>query len=161
MPRPALRRTSVACFVALMLLLLSHAAAAQTDLALGKPATASSVQAGNGVASANDGSLTTRWAASSAAYPQWWRVDLGASASLANVSINWYSTTTRAYKYKIDVSSDAATFTTVVDKTANTTLADTSDNFSASGRYVRVTVTGSTAAGAYASAHEIKVNGGG
>src|SRR5712691_10976075 len=153
MPRPALRRTSVACFVALMLLVLSHPVAAQTNLALGKPATASTVQTGNGAANANDGSLTARWAASSAAYPQWWRVDLGAGASLTNVSINWYSTTTRAYKYKIEVSSDAATFTTVVDKTANTTFADTSDNVTATARYVRVTITGCTTTTAYASAY--------
>ncbi len=126
-------------------------------LSQGKPATASSVQAGNEIAYANDGSLSTRWCASSAAYPQWWRVDLGASYSLSNVDINWYSTASRAYKYKIEVSTNDSTYTTVVDKTGNTTYGDTSDSFTATARYVRVTVTGSSAG--WASAYEFKVYG--
>src|SRR5205814_1742251 len=47
-----------------------------SNVAYNQPVTASSFEAGNLVANANDGSTTTRWAASSATYPQWWRVDL-------------------------------------------------------------------------------------
>jgi beta-glucanase (GH16 family) len=124
-----------------------------------KPATASSAQSANAVANANDGGPTTRWSASSAAYPQWWKVDLGASCNLTRTDINWYSTTTRAYKYKIEVSADDITYITVVDNTGNTTYGDTSDSFTATGRYVRVTITGCTNVSAYASAYEIKVYG--
>jgi hypothetical protein len=86
-------------------------------------------------------------------------VDLGASHTVHNVAINWYTSASRYYQYRIEVSSDDSTYTTVVDKTANTTMGDTSDNFTATGRYVRVTVTGVSAAGNFASFNELKVNG--
>jgi beta-galactosidase len=126
-------------------------------LSQGKAATASSFQAGNEVAKGNDGSTSTRWAASGATFPQWWKVDLGASYSLSRVDINWYNSATRSFKYKIEVSTDNVTFTTVVDKTGNTTMGDTSDSFSATGRYVRITITGASAG--WASAYEFKVYG--
>ena len=123
----------------------------------GKPATASTAESANPAANANDGGPTTRWAASSAAYPQWWKVDLGASYNLTKTDINWYSSYDRAYKYKIEVSADDITYITVVDKTGNTTYGDTSDSFTATGRYVRITVTGSSSG--WASAYEFKVYG--
>jgi beta-glucanase (GH16 family) len=126
-------------------------------LSQGQAATASSFQAGNEVAKGNDGSTTTRWAASGATFPQWWKVDLGASKSLSRVDINWYSSATRSFKYKIEVSTDNVTFTTVVDKTGNTATGDTSNSFSATGRYVRITITGASAG--WASAYEFKVYG--
>jgi beta-glucanase (GH16 family) len=126
-------------------------------LSQGKTATASSFQAGNEVAKGNDGSTSTRWAASGATFPQWWKVDLGASYNLSRVDINWYLSASRSYKYKIEVSADNVTFTTVVDKTGNTTLGDTSDSISATGRYVRITITGTSAG--WASAYEFKVYG--
>jgi hypothetical protein len=120
-----------------------------------KPATASSEQ--SPAANANDGSPTTRWAAIDATYPQWWKVDLGTSYNLTRTDINWYSSINRAYKYKIEVSADDITYITVVDKTGNTTYGDTSDSFTATGKYVRITVTGSSSG--WASAYEIKVYG--
>ena len=127
-------------------------------LSQGKTATASSFQTGNEVAKGNDGNISTRWAAVDATYPQWWKVDLGASYNLNKAVINWYNSSSRAYKYKIEVSSDNSTFTTVVDKTGNTTYGDTTDTFTATGkRYVRITVTGCTTTTAYASAFEFKI----
>jgi beta-glucanase (GH16 family) len=130
-----------------------------TLLSQGKPATASSVQTGNTAANGNDGSTTTRWAAVDGTFPQWWRVDLGASSSLSQVAINWFMSSSRSYKYKIEVSSDGTNFTTAVDKSGNTAMGDTTDNLSTSGRYVRITVTGSSAG--FASFYECKVLGGG
>jgi hypothetical protein len=126
-------------------------------LSQGKTATASSFQAGNEVAKGNDGSLTTRWSASGGTFPQWWKVDLGAGYNLTKVDINWYNSNGRSYKYKIEVSSDNVTFTTVVDKTGNTVKGNTSDSFTANGRYVRITITGASAG--WASAYEFKVYG--
>ena len=60
---------------------------------------------------------------------------------------------------KIEVSSDDTTYVTAVDKTSNTTLGNSTDVFTATGTFVRVTVTGCSAAGAYSSAYEIKVYG--
>src|SRR5260221_8492901 len=114
-------------------------------LSQGKPATASSFQTGNGVSNVNDGSLTTRWTASGATFPQWWKVDLGASHSLTRAVTDWYNASTRTYKDKIEVSSDNNTFTTVVDQTGRTATGNSTDNFSATGRYVRITVTGASA----------------
>jgi hypothetical protein len=139
----------------LFVIISGYTSAVDTLLSQGKPATASSFQAGNEVAKGNDGSLTTRWTASSATFPQWWKVDLGASNSLNRVDINWYNSSGRSYKYKIEVSTDNVSFTTVVDKTGNTTNGNTSDSFTATGRYVRITVTGASAG--WASAYEFKV----
>ncbi len=129
-----------------------------TPLSQGKPASASSAQHGNGAANGNDGSLSTRWSANSGGYPQWWKVDLGASHSLTNVGINWYLSSSRYYQYKIETSSDDATYTTQVDKTGNTTTGDTSDNVAVTARYVRITVTFASSSG-WATFWECKVYG--
>lgn len=131
----------------------------QNLLSQGKPASASSSQAGNIPANANDGNTTTRWAASTATFPQWWKVDLQANYNLSRVDISWYNSSSRSYKYQIEISNDDIIYSTKVDKTANTSTGDTSDSFIASGRYVRITISGCSAGGAYASAFEFKVNG--
>ncbi|MGH8047245.1 MAG: glycosyl hydrolase [Chthoniobacterales bacterium] len=134
-------------------------ASSDTNLALNKSAvTASSFQAGNLVANANDSSTTTRWAAVDGTFPQWWRVDLGSSKVLSKSVIQWYVNGTRAYKYKVEVSNDDVSYSPAVDKTSNTTFGTTTDLFAATARYVRVTVTGSTNGG-NASAFDIAIFG--
>ena len=139
-------------------LVIAVAAAGDTNLALGQPATASSNEAGNLVANGNDASTTNRWAAANGTYPAWWRVDLGASKALSRVDIMWYAPTTRAYKYRIETSPDDAAYTTAFDNTANTTFGNTSNSITATARYVRVTVTGSSNGG-FASFYDLKVLG--
>lgn len=132
-----------------------------TNLTLGKFAGASSYQNTSGnvhpPSHANDGSMTTRWAAGDATFPQWWSVDLGAVYTLSKVDIYWYIAASRYSQYKIDISEDNVNFRTVVNRMDNTTMGNTSDSFSASARYVRVTIylvnTG------WASANEIQVYG--
>lgn len=133
--------------------------AADAELSLGKTVTVSSAQAGNEGSKANDGSASTRWAAASASMPQWWVVDLGETRALTKVSAQWYFGTSRSYQYKIEVSPDNVTYTTVIDKTSNTVVGDTNDTFLDVGRYVRITVTGCSLAGAFASANEFQVYG--
>jgi F5/8 type C domain len=129
------------------------------NAALLQSATASSVQAGNNIANANDGNGGTRWAAADGTYPQWWRVDLGASKTLSRVDIAWLNATTRAYKYTIDVSSDDVTYTTVLSNVSNVSFTNTTDKLNGiSARYVRISVSGCTQAG-NASAWEIAVFG--
>ena len=82
-----------------------------TDLALGKTATASSVDdPGRGPANAVDGSLKTRW---SSAYEdnQWIEVDFGSAVTFDQIVIVWEV----AYplNYTIQVSGDGATWTDV------------------------------------------------
>ncbi|MGH8046622.1 MAG: discoidin domain-containing protein, partial [Chthoniobacterales bacterium] len=135
-------------------------ASGDTNIAQGVAAvTASSVQAGNDIAEANDGVATTRWAAANNTYPQWWMVDFGSNKTLSRADIPWYSSASRAYKYKIETSTDGTNFNTPVDKTANTTFGDTSDSFTATARYVRITVTGCTTTSGQASAYEFKIFG--
>ena len=128
-------------------------------LSLGKPATASSSASSYPASRADDGSKTTRWAAGSVTYPQWWTVDLGAVKSLSSVKIAWYAADSRKYGYQIAVSNDNVSFTTVVDKSSNTVSGTTSDAMVTSARFVRVTLTGVTRAGLWPSIYEVSVFG--
>jgi beta-glucanase (GH16 family) len=132
------------------------AIAQATNLALNKPVTFSSQQAGNEASHAVDGSTTTRWAAEP--WPQWIQVDLGATNTIDKTEFMPYAS--RAYKYRVEVSLNGTTYTTVVDKTANTVGGATlTDTFApASARYVRLTITGATGyTGLWASLYEFRV----
>ena len=83
---------------------------------------------------------------------------MGASHSLTNTVINWYNSASTYYQYKIEVSTDGSTFTTAVDKTGNTTFGDTSDNYTATARYQRITIT-FVSSGASTAFNECKVYG--
>jgi hypothetical protein len=112
-----------------------------TNLALGKVASADSVQSTNPVANGNDGNTSTRWAAANGSTGHWWKVDLGASHPLTGSEVMWEFA--RNYKYRVEVSSDNVSWVTVADRTASTSIAQTqTDNFTATARYVRITVTG-------------------
>jgi hypothetical protein len=128
-------------------------------LSQGQPVTVSSFQAGNVATNGNDGNLSTRWAASDGTYPQWWRVDLGSTQSITQAIINWYNSSARAYQYKIETSNNDATYSTLVDKTGNTSFGDTTNTFSATTRYVRITVTGCNGCGGFASFYECQIFG--
>jgi len=127
------------------------------NFALNKPAFASSQQAEHPTQDGNDGNTATRWCASDSSAPQWWEVDLGGAITITNTEVTWELVS--IYQYQIEVSLDNANWTTVVDKTANITLAKkNSDNFSANGRYVRMVVTG-LQPGSWASFYEFRVLG--
>jgi large repetitive protein len=132
--------------------------AANPNIALNKTATASTNEAANTPAKAVDGNSTTRWAASSGALNEWLKVDLGSVSNITGSEVTWEQGIN--YKYKIEVSIDNSTWALKVDKTATTGTSQTvSDNFSASARYVRITITG-VAGGNWASISELKVFGG-
>jgi hypothetical protein len=126
-------------------------------LSQGEPTTASSDDGVNFSSNGNDGNLTTRWAASTGSFPQTWTVNLGSSHTLKSVTTDWYDASSRYYQYQIHVSSDGVNYTTVVDKSGNTTDGNTTDTFSATGQYVRINVTG--ASSGYASFYECQVFG--
>lgn len=110
------------------------------NLALNKPVTCSSQQTGNEAPRAVDGDTGTRWSADT--FPEWIQVDLGATYSINKTELVPYLD--RAYRYKIEVSTDGATYTQVVDRTANTQGGSLlTDAFTArNARYVKLTVTG-------------------
>ncbi|WP_213451706.1 discoidin domain-containing protein [Rhizomonospora bruguierae] len=111
------------------------ASAADTLLSQGKPATASTTEnAGTPASAAVDGNTGTRWS-SAFSDPQWIQVDLGATATISQVVLNWEAAYGRAFQ--IQVSADANAWTTVYSTTSGTggtqTLAVTG-----TGRYVRM-----------------------
>jgi hypothetical protein len=94
---------------------------------------------GNAAAMAFDGSLTTRWSASDGSTGHWLTVDLGAVRTLSRSEIAW-ERSTQANRYRIEVSSDGLNWTTVVDKSAGTPMAEVDvDPVNVSGRFVRFT----------------------
>ncbi|MDT4994899.1 MAG: hypothetical protein QOH97_4791 [Actinoplanes sp.] len=106
-----------------------------TNVAQGKPATASSSEsAAFGPGNVTDTNPTTRWS-SAFSDPQWVQVDLGQTLNLNHVSLNWEAAA--AASYQIQLSTDGTNWTTAATKTGGTSehqdLA-----VSGSARYVRV-----------------------
>jgi hypothetical protein len=130
-----------------------------TLLSENKMVTAYSSQSANGAPNGNDGSLSTRWAANDNSFPRWWRVDLGTNYNLNAVTLDWYGTSGRSYQYTIDVSTNDVNYVTAVNNTNNTSTANTTEYFTAMGRYVRITVTGVVPSGGNASFYECQVYG--
>ena len=106
---------------ALLLTLTPISAIAQTNIALNRPVTVSSVQSGTSYTGnlAVDGNSTTRWS-SAPSDAQWIYVDLGSQYNITNVNITWE--TAYAANYTIDISSNASTWTTIKTVTGNTRL---------------------------------------
>jgi beta-glucosidase len=98
------------------------------------PVVASSWEGGNAPAAALDGRSTTRWS-SQFSDPQWIYVDLGGTASISRVVLNWEAAYATAYH--IDVSADAATWTTV-SSTASGHGGVETVALAATGRYLRL-----------------------
>jgi hypothetical protein len=126
-----------ACVVALALpfVLANPASAADPLLSQGKTVTASSTEnAGTPASAAVDGNTGTRWS-SAAADPQWIQVDLGTTAAVTGVQLQWEAAYATAFR--VQVSGDAATWTDVYSTTTGTGGTQTL-TVSGSGRYVRV-----------------------
>jgi hypothetical protein len=128
---------------ALVLLLMTYAAvtvgsahAATTPISQGRPATASSSEnPGSFPASAAvDGNTGTRWS-SAFSDPQWLQVDLGATATITSVTLNWEAAYGKAFQ--IQTSANGSTWTTVYSTTTGTGGVQNL-SVSGSGRYVRM-----------------------
>ena len=135
--------------------------ATYSNIAQGKTASASSVQSGNTAANGNDGNTGTRWCASSATMPQWWKVDLGASKTIGEVEIMFQATGSsgNCYNFTVETSADNNTWTTGVDKSTNTNTAQTQAySFNATARYVRITIKKAPGTN-WASLYEFRVFG--
>jgi hypothetical protein len=116
-------------------LTVGSASAASTLLSQGRPTTASSTEnAASGAALATDGNTGTRWS-SAFSDPQWIQVDLGATATIDQVVLNWEAAYARSFQ--LQTSTNGTTWTNIYSTTTGTggvqTLA-----VSGSGRYVRM-----------------------
>jgi beta-glucanase (GH16 family) len=114
-----------------------------TDLAQGKPTTASSTESDQFPATnATDGDATTRWS-SAFSDPQWLQVDLGESDDITRVVLSWEAAC--AASYQIQTSTDGSTWTTAyTDSSGTGGIQDIP--VSATTRYVRVYATARTTA---------------
>ncbi|GJF31241.1 hypothetical protein KNE206_39410 [Kitasatospora sp. NE20-6] len=113
-----------------------------TNIALGRPATASTYQAvGNGApyppSNVTDGNWGTRWA-SEWADPQWVQIDLGSSRTFKHVQLGWEGAYGKAFQ--IQTSNDGTNWTTAWSTTSGTGGIDDID-VNATGRYVRAYIT--------------------
>ncbi|MET9399935.1 discoidin domain-containing protein [Kitasatospora sp. NPDC002965] len=112
-------------------------AAADPLISQGKPATASSTEGSSYAAGkAFDGSATTRWASVEGKDPQWLQVDLGGNAGVGRVKLSWEAAYAKAYR--LEVSSDGVTWTTVAEEKAGNGGTDEWTGLAAKGRYVRI-----------------------
>jgi hypothetical protein len=111
-----------------------------TNVAKGKPTTASSFQTANGnftPGQATDGDWTTRWA-SNWDDAEWLQVDLGQTTAIHHVQLGWEAAYGKAYQ--VQVSNDGTNWTTVYSTTTATGGVDDFD-VTGSGRYVRLNLT--------------------
>ena len=153
-------------FIAFTCLICCYSMHAQTNLALGRPAGASSF-CGSGCSGgpygptlAVDGNLSTSWIAQNSQFPQWLVVDLGAIYNLSSVTQTFNNSDT--WYYKIEGSNDnAATDDTqwavLANHSSGTTGQTLSDSVSGNYRYVRLYVT--NAGGNWATSKEFQVSG--
>src|SRR5216683_457589 len=135
------RRVWIVAVVAALLAALALAAGptgraeAATLLSQGQPTTASSVEnASFPPSNATDGNTTTRWS-SAFSDPQWLEVDLGASASITQVVLQWEAAYGKAFQ--IQTAPDGTTWTSIFSTTTGTGGTQTL-NVTGTGRYVRM-----------------------
>src|SRR6185437_5962760 len=111
------------------------ARAASSLLSQGRPATASSTEnAGTPASAAVDGNTGTR-SSSAFADPQWLQIDLGATATVCQVVLNWEAAYGRSFQ--IQVSADAANWTSIFSTPTGAGGVQTL-NVNGSGRYIRM-----------------------
>jgi hypothetical protein len=132
----------VVSMVAITSLVVSFPATAQTgcgttNVAQGKPVTASSTEnAGTPATAAVDGSTTTRWSSAHGVDPQWIRVDLGTTQSVCRVVLRWEAAYGKSYQ--IQTSNDGTNWTNIYTTTTGDGGVDDLTNLTGSGRYVRM-----------------------
>jgi len=110
-------------------------------LALNRPVSVSSVQAGAPAINAVDGNISTFWRSEkrSSLSAEWISVDLGSSLSVSQVVLKW--NTYYAISYTIQVSTDGINWTTVFTTTSGNGATDTITFSPTSARYVKMNST--------------------
>src|SRR5438876_8130853 len=118
------RRRAVGLLLALLALAVTFTAAvpgkaqAASLLSQGAPTTASSTEnAGFPASAATDGNTGTRWS-SAFSDPQWLQVDLGGTATVSQVVLNWETAYARAFQ--VQISDNGTSWTNLYSTTAGT-----------------------------------------
>ncbi|MEW1565507.1 discoidin domain-containing protein [Streptomyces sp. NBC_01558] len=123
-----------ASLIAFVALPAPPAQAAEVLLSQGKAATASSAEGPFDARNAVDGDPGTRWS-SGFTDPQWIQIDLGSSAKISRVTLNWEAAYGKAFRIEV---SDNAQEWTVVHQTTTGTGGTQSLAVTGTGRYVRM-----------------------
>lgn len=138
-------------------------APARANLALNKPATASSIENDeHNAARANDGDPRTSWRADDEpeSGPEWWQVDLGTPVALAAGRIA-FPYDGKNYQYKIEGSADGKTWRMLSDQTHTASRSRAQEltfEHAPAVRFVRVTIIRFDE-GCWASISEVKLFG--
>jgi hypothetical protein len=147
--RPAFAKAFAAAFALVLvagLMVTGRTAAAATLLSQGRPATASSAENASFAASAAvDGNTGTRWS-SAFSDPQWLQIDLGATATISQIVLQWEAAYATAFQIQ---TSDNATTWRTISSTSTGTGGTQTLNVSGTGRYVRVLGTARATAWGY------------
>ncbi|WP_223585978.1 chitosanase [Microbacterium sp. OVT16B] len=115
----------------------STANPAATLISKNKPATTSSVESAEfDGAKAVDGNATSRWSSVEGVDPQWIRIDLGDGAKVNKVVLKWEAA--YASKYRIELSADGTTWTTLATEAAGNGATDEFTGLNGTGRYLRI-----------------------
>ncbi|NUR31422.1 MAG: alpha-fucosidase [Catenulispora sp.] len=128
------------------------------DIARGCTTSSDSVESakGNYAANAVDGDTSSRWCAANGSTGHWVTVDLGSARTVTGARIAW-EFGGRRYGYRIDGSTDGSSWTTLSDRTTTTSTAQVQTvGFSATARYLRLTVT-ALESGCWASVRSFEV----
>jgi len=133
--------------------------ASKDNLALKKPAVASTSQPDNPPKAANDGDPETRWCTVNGILPQWWRVDLGKPCNLAGCEILWEKDGVK-YQYMVEGSADLKDWSVLSDQRQTESVSQLQKLafHAAAVRYVRITIT-SSPYDAWPSICDIKITG--
>ncbi|EGT3616071.1 DUF4091 domain-containing protein [Clostridium perfringens] len=129
------------------------------NLALNKPATASSYESGREANKGNDGDENSRWCASSGSSNQWWQVDLEDVYDIDEISIKWEKEA--AYGFSILVSDGGKEWKNVYSNSNNLVAEQLSEVTleEKNVRYVKLQINTLPASNIWASLFELKVFG--
>ncbi|MRN53455.1 glycosyl hydrolase 53 family protein [Paenibacillus monticola] len=135
-------------------------AAAEGNVALGKPASSDSELSGYEAGMAVDAEeWSTNWAANDGSFPHWLEVDLQGSYDLSGATVIW-NAWSYINQYTIEVSRDHKVWITVADQSQSVSTEQTQYNAFKMRNisYVRVTVTGING-GKWAAVNDVKIWG--
>ncbi len=123
-----------------------------TNIAAGRPATASSTVQNYGAGNVTDADASSYWESANNAFPQWIQVDLGASTSVGKVTLKLPPATAwqaRTQTLSVQAGTDGTTFATVVPATGYAFDPATGNTVTitfpaTNARYLRAAVTANT-----------------
>ncbi len=106
-----------------------------------------------------DGDKNTRWCAGGSSKPQWIQLAFEKALDVSGATVIWESQGT-PYQHKIEGSADGNNWTLLADATGNEEKGDSKHSFDAKGiRFLKLTCTGTTNPGNWASVREIALAG--